>query len=579
MKHAKCYRAGYPRPQFVRDNFTLLNGEWDFCFGDSAKKIPPKTYTHKINVPYAYNTEKSGINIQDDYDTVWYKKKFAYSKKKGKKLLLNLDGADYFTDVYLNGKRVGYHEGGYTRFTADLTDYLKADNEIAVRCYDPFDASVPRGKQRHLDRNTGCFYKPTVGIWKSVWLEEVSDTFLESAYAQVKYEDFGATVYYKVANFKKGLSLRVTATYQGDLVCDITTAVLSKDGRVFIELENRKAQLPMKWWSAGNHEQYFDVTYELIENSKVIDSVGSYTALVDYRTDNDRILIDYLPATYLRMVLAQGYFEGGALTATEEELENDVKLIKEMGFNGVRVHQKIEDERFYYFCDMYGLYVWLEMPSAYVFNDTSMRLIFNEWRAAVEQYRGYISIMAFVPMNESWGAQTVLENERQQNFITATYAMTKALVPERIVIGNDGWEHTLTDVATLHNYAQNPESLYEAYEDMEGFLSGKRVKDLATRNAFADGYAYSGQPVIISEFGGIKYSPNSDSWGYGNAAKDENELYERFKSLVKAITKNKKIAGYCYTQFTDVYQETNGLTYLDRTLKLPIEKIKEINSL
>ncbi|MGN1053243.1 MAG: glycoside hydrolase family 2, partial [Candidatus Scatosoma sp.] len=257
----------------------------------------------------------------------------------------------------------------------------------------------------------------------------------------------------------------------------------------------------------------------------------------------------------------------------------DVLLIKEMGFNGVRMHQKIEDDRFYYFCDMAGLYVWCEMPSAYVTTERTTQALLEQWAEIVRQHRGFVSVMAFVPFNESWGCLQVLENKRQQWLVSAAYYLTKALSPDKFAVGNDGWEHTLTDIVTLHDYAAQAGDLYEAYSDTEKFLRGERVHDLHTRTAFADGWNYTGQPVIVSEFGGVKYSSDTGSWGYGNAAKTPEELEGRLAALVSAITSNKNIAGYCITQFTDVYQEKNGLVREDRSLKLPLEKIQNINSL
>lgn len=587
MNHAACYKQGYPRPRFVRDSFVDLNGEWEFAF--DGKETGMKNGFHKgkelpltIRVPYAYNTPASGLNVKTDYAEVWYKKTFDYALPLNRRLLVNFDGADYFADVWLNGEHIGSHEGGYTRFTFDLTHALKpTGNELVVCCRDPFDPAYPRGKQRHLNRNTGCFYLPTVGLWKSVWLEETAENYLIDVYPEIRYEDCATILHYRVNEAAQSDNLYFTAKayFMGEFVTEVSGKVVAPEGKILLDLENRKQQLPVKPWTAGNSKQFFDVVYELKKGGKTIDTVGSYLGLVDYRADKNRILIDYLSAAYLRMVLAQGYYPEGGLTGTEEELLKDVRLIKDMGFNGVRIHQKIEDDRFYYFCDMVGLYAWCEMPSPYVTDDRTMSAFTGEWQEIVRQHRGFISTMAFVPFNESWGALQVLENKRQQAFVTAAYWLTKSLVPERFVVGNDGWEHTETDLLTVHNYVSSGESLFEAYSDIESFAKGERVKDLCTRTAFADGFEYKGQPIVVSEFGGVKYSPDSESWGYGNAAKSPEELYERTKALVAGITANKKISGYCLTQFTDVYQEKNGLVCEDRTPKIPIEKIKEINSI
>mgnify|MGYP004644516727 FL=1 len=582
MKHAQCYKSGYPRPKFVRDSFLSLDGKCEFAFDyddnldySSGKKQLPL----EINLPFAYNTESSGINEEKDCETVWYRKSFSFKKSKGKRVFINFDGADYFTKVWLNGKYLGTHEGGYDRFTFEITKEVKENNVLVVCCRDPFDPAYPKGKQRHLDHNTGCFYKPTVGIWKTVWIEETGENKIDRVYPETEYSECRAIVHYEVDKAEKGTFLSAEVYFNGNKVAETETEILNKEGKLLIDLENRKEQLPMKPWSAGVPQQFFDVKYRLKKNGKVIDEVGSYFALVSYATDKDRILINYLPATYLRMVLNQGYYVGGDLTGTEEQIYNDVCLIKEMGFNGVRMHQKIEDERFYYYCDMMGLYVWCEMPSAYVTDDRTVTALLTQWASIVKQIRGFASVMAYVPFNESWGALQVKENERQQNFVNAAFFITKTLVPDRLAVGNDGWEHTFTDLLTVHNYSQDKDSLYEAYSDSEGFAAGERVKDLHTRSAFSDGYGYDGQPIILSEFGGVKYSPDDTSWGYGNAANTEKELENRIAGLVKATAENKKIAGYCYTQFTDVYQEKNGLLTFDRKPKISLEKIKHINEI
>lgn len=581
MKHAACYKKGYPRPRFVRESFVSLNGEWDFAFDRGgaflADKMRTAVFPQKIVVPFAYNSPSSGIEGAADCDTVWYRRTFRFCKSAKKRVLLHFDGADYFSDVWLNGRYLGKHEGGYTRFTFDITDALRTDNILLVRCADPFDPAYPRGKQRHLDHRTGCFYEPTVGLWKDVWLEEVGQSSLSDVFSEIRFADSCAILHYRVRNFRPGLRFCATAYYDGDKVASVSSEVSAQEGRVLLELENRKQQLPVKAWSAGACGQFFDVVYELFEQEKRVDLVRSYTALTEYRADGDRILFNYLPNTYLRMVLAQGYYPGGELTGTEEQMERDVQLIKEAGFNGVRMHQKLEDERFYYFCDMAGLYVWCEMPSAYVSDERTVHALQSQAEEALIQYRGYHSVMAFVMFNENWGAQQVFANERLQAMVNSAYWLAKALAPGKLVIGNDGWEHTETDIVTLHNYAQEAAQLAEACSDTEHFLRGGRVRDLHTRTAFAKGYAYRGQPVLMSEFGGVKYAQDQTSWGYGAAASAE-EFAARLADLVAALSQNRAIAGYCLTQFTDVWQERNGLFTQTREPKISLERMREINN-
>lgn len=582
MKHAECYRKGYPRPRFVRKNFTSLDGEWGFSFDDKREGERKRFYTRTqgdrtINVPYAYQTKKSGIGDESRHDCVWYFKRFDYNLKSGR-LLIHFEGADYRTKVFLNGRLVGTHTGGYTRFTFDLTDYLKRGaNTLAVMCEDSYSLEQPRGKQRHVEKNVSCFYTDTTGIWKSVWLEGVADSYLEEVIASCEYENQTFLFEYRIARYEQGLTLAVETRFEGERVGCVEQELFGEYGVIRLDATLFHKMLPMKPWSAGRPQQIFDVTYTLKKNGKIIDEVASYTALVDYRVKNGHVQVNYLSDTYFRMVLAQGYYGDGGLTATEDELLRDVLLIKEMGFNGVRMHQKIEDDRFYYFCDMAGLYCWLEMPAAYGYSVQTACAVSREWSDIVRDHKGFLSVMAYVPVNESWGVLQTAENERMQAFTAGLYFLTRAIDPRRLVISNDGWEHTASDIVTLHNYAQTGRELSLACNDIYGFLAGKPPKDAHTRTPFANGWAYEDQPVIVSEYGGIAYRKGTeDGWGYGKAANGEEEYLARLRELTGAILAS-DAQGYCYTQFTDVMQEQNGLLTETREFKIPAEKILEIN--
>lgn len=588
MQHAKCYRRGYPRPRFVRENYASLCGEWDFCFDDENDGEKRRLYrglhaenSVKINVPFAYQSEASGVEDKTDHAYMWYSRTFSYELKRGKRLIINFDGADYLAKVWLNGTFIGSHSGGYARFSFDLTDYLKkGDNLLVVKCEDEFTPVIPRGKQRYVEKNISCFYTPTSGIWKPVWLEEVSDVYLENVIAVCEYENCRANFEFYLNKSVKDASLKIEASYQGEKVASTEVGIFSSYGRATLDLTLFDKVLVMKPWSLGRPNQFFDIRYTLKINGKPVDEAGSYTALVAYRTVNDGIEVNYLPCYYFRMVLDQGYYPFGGMTAKDDdELLNDVLLIKEAGFNGVRLHQKIEDERFYYFCDMAGLFFWLEMPAAYDYTSKAAANLSREWSEIVLQHKGYLSLMAYVPINESWGVLQTSENAAMQNFTAGLYRLTKSLDPTRPVISNDGWEHTESDIVTLHNYAQTGEEIMQAYGDMRAFLSGNLVKDRHSRAAFANGFEYGGQPVIISEYGGVSYiTDNDEGWGYGNAAKSGDEFVSRLCELTRTIEKV-GCQGYCLTQFTDVMQEKNGLFTEDRKPKVDMAKIRLINGI
>lgn len=583
MKHAACYKQGYPRPRFVRDSFLSLNGEWNFAFDDEKRGEKKGWYAKgvcgkKITVPFACQTEASGIGEEGGHDVVWYSRSFDHVLPVHKRLLIHFEGADYFAKVWLNGKMLGTHKGGYARFTFDMTDYLKKGiNLLVVKCEDRRSAEQPRGKQRYVAQNVSCFYTDTTGLWKTVWLEEVNDVYLKSVTSSCEYDRCTCLFEYRVSAYRKGLSLSVECYFRGKKVGCVTQELFAEYGRLRVDMTLFGEVLCMKPWSAGNPSQFFDVRYKLFLGGKIVDEVASYTGLVDYRTKGNCIQVNYLQNTYFRMVLDQGYFPGSGLTPkSDEELLADVLLIKQMGFNGVRKHQKIEDERFYYFCDMVGLYCWLEMPAIFDFTPESVSSLTSEWVEIVRQHAGYLSVMAYVPVNESWGVLQTAENKQMQQLTAGLYGLTKALAPNGLVISNDGWEHTVSDVVTLHNYAQTATELAQAYADMPAFLGGGLVKDGHTRTPFADGWQYGGQPVLISEYGGVSLR-SEQGWGYSDVTNSE-ELYLRIRSLTEAIL-GLDCQGYCYTQFTDVMQEKNGLLTEERKSKLPVEKIAEINAL
>lgn len=585
MKHAKCYKENYPRPRFVRESFVPLDGEWNFAFDDENAGERKKWHKSgvnslKINVPFAYQCALSGINTDKKHETVWYSRTFGYAKRANKRLLINFEGADYETKVWLNGECLGSHKGGYARFTFDLTDYLVGgENLLVVKCADRRSPLTVRGKQRYVEKNISCFYTDTTGIWKPVWLEEVGDVYIGGVSALCNYSECEAVVEYRLPRYESGLSLETRLYFDGEFVRSTEVTCDADYGKIKLDLTLKNKVLPMKPWSAGRSGQFFDVEYILKKDGKEIDRAGSYVALVDYRVRGNEIRLNYLSCLYMRMVLDQGYFAGGDLTAPDEQaLRRDVELIKEAGFNGVRVHQKIEDERFYYYCDMLGLYFWLEMPAFYDYTAASAEQATREWAEIVNQYKGYLSLMAYVPVNESWGVLQTSDNEKMQAFTAGLYYLTKSLDPTRPVISNDGWEHTVTDIATLHNYAPSGKEIELAYSDMQGFMEGKLPLDLHTRAPFADGFSYGGQPVIISEYGGVAYAGDQSGWGYGEQAQSEEAFVNRVRDLTAAIVGLKDCQGYCYTQFTDVMQEQNGLFGIDRTPKIPIGKMREINS-
>jgi len=591
----KCYIKDYPRPQFVRPDWINLNGTWDFSFDDKKLGESERWYEifpeeRTILVPYTYETKLSTIQEDSRYDnveyheTVWYRRKFSVDGKKIKEndLILHFEGSDFFTKVWINGRLVGSHRGGYSRFSFDITMLVNdGENEVVVKVEDSYDTSQPRGKQRWKKENFGCWYVQTTGIWKTVWMEYVPKIRLDRVKITPMLFEQAVELEFDVHAPEYGRDLCVEAeiSFGG---CFVNKGIYSApSGRIGAKLKVNVADHPdlidVKTWSPDNPNLY-DLELRVIYRDKVFDQVKSYFGMREIRIDKSNILLNGRPL-YQRLILDQGYWKDSHLTPPgEEALIEDIDKILKLGYNGLRKHQKIEDERFLYWCDVKGLLVWCEAPSAYAYNDDAVEEFVREWIEIVRQNYNHPCIITWTPINESWGVHAVKTDAAHQNFTEAIYHITKSLDRYRPVIVNDGWEHTVSDIITLHDYEEKGADFFKRYNDYKDRILSNEVYHCKDRSAFADGYGYRGQPVIISEYGGIAFDNGINGWGYGNKVKDEEEFLRRFDDITTAIKKTPYICGYCYTQLTDVQQEINGLLDSDRNFKVNPDRIREINT-
>ncbi len=327
-------------------------------------------------------------------------------------------------------------------------------------------------------------------------------------------------------------------------------------------------------WSM-NHPNLYDISYQLYCDDKVIDTVNSYFGIREISIKGGKIYLNE-EQLYFKLILDQGYWKESHLTPpNEESLIKDIESVLAFGYNGIRKHQKIEDERFLYWCDVKGVLVWSEMANCYDFDDNSLQNFTNEWIKVVKQNYNHPSIVTWVPINESWGVPKVNSSKEQQNFINSLYYLTKSMDSTRPVISNDGWEHTISDIITIHDYKQDDELLYQEYTDENRSVLKSLKEYNGKHRLLANGYEYKGQPVIMSEYGGIAINSNK-GWGYGEQVKDEKEFIERFTRLTRAIYNIPYICGYCYTQLTDVQQEVNGLMDDERNCKINFNIIRNI---
>ena len=588
-------RKDYPRPQLMRSAWQNLNGEWDFAFDEENRGVRenwqngiPKQ--KKIQVPFSYETRASGIGDAAQHEVVWYQRSFSFAKKEGKRSLLHFEGADFQTEVWVNGRAAGKHTGAYSRFSFDVTALLQeGENSLVVRCQDSMSVEIPRGKQRWMQENYACWYVQTTGIWKTVWMEEVSEIYLgevkltpEIARGELQIEaeivDKG-----RVGQGEKSreLLLLSEAFFDGEKIGSVETAIHL--GRVSQHLSVLREDL-FEWglhlWTPESPALY-DLKLTLMEQTsdekRPLDEVLSYFGMREIRIDHGNILLNNVPL-YQRLILDQGYFEESGLTPPSvEALALDIDRVKEMGFNGVRKHMKVEDERFLYLADVKGLLVWSEMAAHYRFSDDAVQEYTKEWMEVLRQNYNHPSIITWTPFNESWGIPQVETERRQQHYTEAIYHLTKVFDPMRPVISNDGWEHTVSDIITLHDYEEDGERFLNRYLTHKEEILRTQLYHCGHKSAMANGFSYEGQPVILSEYGGIAFADKQQGeWGYGNAVKSEEEFLCRLQKITAAIYQVPYIVGFCYTQVSDVEQEVNGLMRENRTYKVDPQKIRQI---
>ena len=583
----KSYIKDYPRPQFVRADWQNLNGIWDFAFDDNNQGEIRHWETNfikqaEIRVPFSYETKLSGIQDETIHENVWYQRIIEIDADKllNNKLFIHFEGSDYLTKVMVNGKFAGSHLGGYTRFSLDVTNLVHVgQNTLTVKVEDHPDQGQPRGKQRWKPYNFGCWYVQTTGIWKTVWMEYVPQDAIVGIKMTPDVENSWLALIVDVnsESFGPNLILKSEIYYNNILVNHIEMPMLTKHLVTGMNVFSTAVdEWGVKRWSPA-HPELYDIVFSLYRNEKICDTVSSYFGMRDICIDNSNILLNGEPI-YQRLILNQGYWQDSHLTPpSEEALIEDIDKIAELGYNGLRMHQKVEDERFFYWCDVKGILVWCEAPSAYTFSDETVSQFTEEWMEIVKQNYNHPSIITWTPLNESWGIPQVKTNRSQQHFTEAIYHLTKTVDKNRPVIVNDGWEHTISDIITLHDYEENGKTFYDRYSAFTAKILSAEIYHSGFKSALANGYAYKGQPIIISEYGGIAFDDKTFGWGYGNKVATQEDFLNRFDDITTSIKQLPFICGYCYTQVTDVQQETNGLMDIGRNYKVDPEKIRKIN--
>ncbi len=557
-------RCEHPDPQAERAAWLNLNGEWDFefDFGNSkgeAGIMERKEWETKIIVPFCPESKLSGIEYTDFIPAVWYRRNFVITAAQLEgNILLHFGAVDYETKVYINGKKVGEHKGGYSSFKFDITEFVKeGENEIIVHAVDDVrNPLVPRGKQSQLLKSHGCDYTRTTGIWQTVWLEFVPKTYIKSFRLFPDYDN--GTIGISAVVEGEG-EFTAFASYKGKAMGSFT-----KSAKSTITGEIKLDEIHL--WEVGCGRLY---DLELTFGN---DKIKSYFGLRNVKLDDYKFLING-KSVFQRLVLDQGFYPDGIYTApSDEALENDIKISMAVGFNGARLHQKVFEKRFLYHCDRLGYIVWGEYGNWGLdwTNPFSLAAMLPEWCECVERDFNHPSIIGWCPFNETWD----LDGRKQYDHVISTiYKVTKHMDETRPCIDTSGNFHTITDIYDVHDYEQDYHIFKENYDKLmsEGMLYER----------FPERQMYSGKGCAwVSEYGGLQWSKGDrgDAWGYGNAPKSEEEFIERYAGLTNALLDNYRMFAFCYTQLYDIEQEQNGLYYYDRTPKFDTEIFRKINS-
>lgn len=584
--------GAYPRPQLVRADWLCLDGEWGFVHDDADRGLAEHWerrggFDRRIRVPFPPEAPASGIGDTGAHPVCWYHRELddaelAAAGEAGR-YLLHFGAVDYEATVWVDGNLVGTHRGGQGPFTLDVTDSLDraaSSHQLVVRCHDdPADAEAARGKQDWRLEPHAVWYERTSGIWQSVWLEAVPALHVASIAWECSLPRATATATVRLSHRPRGTArVRVELSHDGsplaagevtaetDLVEVTLTIPAQRNGQAYEDL----------LWSP-EHPTLVDAAVAVRAADGTVDQVASYLGLRSVAVEQRQFLLNDRPYP-LRAVLTQGYWPESHLAApSPEALRAEVELIRSLGFNAVRVHQKAEDPRFLFWCDYLGLAVWAESGAPYEYSARAAARLSAEWADMVERDRSHPCVVTWVPLNESWGVQHISHDAAQQAFSRSLADLTRALDPTRPVISNDGWEHTASDIATIHDYTDSPDLVRRRYGSREALAELLGGIGPAGRRMSAGGRGWPDDaPVMLTEFGGIAYlTTPGGGWGYSSAG-DADAFEEQLAALVGAVRECAPLAGFCYTQLVDTRQEANGLCDEHRRPKLPVETIRRI---
>lgn len=574
-------RNEYPRPDFIRDSWMTLNGSW--MFHDGSGDAPTQ-----IQVPFPPQSRLSGYPKELVSDRIAYQRTFRIpSQWKDKRILLHFGAVDYKCSVFINGHCVGSHEGGQSSFSFDITDFLSGGEEnIEVKVTDYLhDETIPRGKQFWKSSGEFIWYTQSSGIWQSVWLEPVNEAHLEWLHFTPDIDQGTVEITYSLSDRTVfPCELEWNITFKQHPVSQGSLTITEKQGKIIVDIFKNKALRGSfhftGWYWSPEHPNLFSVSAFLrSEDARLLDQAETYFGMRKIQVRDGKVYLNNQPY-YQKLLLDQGYWKDGLITApSQENYIQDIQKSKEMGFNGCRKHEKTEDPVFLYWADHLGFLVWESTASFWSFSSKSAAAFSREWTRVIQRDYNHPCIILWNMLNESWGVPGLYGNTQQQHFARSLYHLAHGLDPTRLVIANDGWEMTENDICAFHSYKHGTSADPDAQAAFSiGLKSFGGLENLVERPLFADGFIYEGQPIMLTEAGGISLgaSDSSDSWGYTDTDSEESFL-ATYRHVILSIYSSELLCGFCYTQLSDIQQEQNGLLDEDHQFKIDPQKIKAIN--
>lgn len=572
----------HPRPDFARPKWSSLDGAWELTYdhqnaGGREEWHKRAGFPYRIEAPFPIESELSGIGLEKPPPVVWYLRNFDIPPDfKGKRVRLCFGAVDYHATVWVNNRMLGTHEGGYTPFSFDITEAVtERGNRLVVRVRDNRTIYQVRGKQTTRRKSWGIFYTSVTGIWQSVWLEAHGAPRLVSAHIETDL-DGAFSLRYKSEGPVTGAKLRV------EIRDPDGNEVLLPGGGVVSLAEEGAVEWSIpdpRLWSPAKPELY--TTRFTITNVRggISDELVGYFGVRTIKARDGQVFLNGEPL-YHRFLLNQGYFPDGVYRPGDpDRYRQDVQDALDMGYNGVRIHQKVEDPKFLYWCDRLGLLVWEEMPSFILPREKGRKPFLKQWLDVIERDFNHPCIIAWAPFNESWGIQNVWFGRRSREFFEAVVRHTRAKDSTRLVVDNSGWEHLDSDILDIHNYAMNEKVLKRLLKLLAEpdemrfslrkalFLGGRNGWPILTKPLLAPGRSYRGEPIIISEYGGFGFYPTQ-----------KGSLLDNLRAYTLAIARAPHIAGFAYTQQYDTEQEKNGLLTYDRKPKINFSDLKRLNA-